>query len=256
MPAPYSGPICEQLTNVLESIHLSESGLILEVADSIVAPGGRGLFVRLAPGAAPVTLDACSPFCGYATGGMAAAADVSCGKTVAFHLASLSTAVFFEGQLLTVRQILNGHSDGQGQGAADVRAIAGHVAVRDTSGALVGIEADAEYTGPRYFVPSADEGELSIMNLGQMANDLAIGDHGLTVGDSNAEAESRAEYTARSRDANILVLVQRLERDPDDPATLRPSRPISTISREVTIANERPMEVGCEYGGRYWGEGK
>ena len=237
MPAPYSGPICEELTNAQASIHLEESGLILEVADSIVAPGGRGLFVRLAPGAPPVTLDACSPFCGYAAGGMEVAADVSCGKTVAFHLASLSTAVFFEGQMVTVGQILNGDSD--------VRAIAGHVAVRDASGALVGIEADAEYTGLRYFVPSADQGELSIMNLGQMANDLAIGD-------SNAEAE----YAARSTEANMLALVQRLERDPDDPATLRPSRPISTIAREVTIANEQPMEVGCQYGGQYWGEGK
>ena len=48
-------------------------------------------------------------------------------------------------------------------------------------------------------------------------------------------------------------LEQRLERDPETPSMLRPSRPIPTLGRTITISNSLPMEVGCRYGGRYWG---
>ena len=78
------------------------------------------------------------------------------------------------------------------------------------------------------------------MNIGQFANDLAIG------------GAADAAYVDASSAANIVVLVQRLERDPLNPLLLLPSRPISTLSRDVTFANQQPMEVGCEYGSNYW----
>eukprot|EP00287_Rhodomonas_sp_CCMP768_P029220 CAMPEP_0202830812 /NCGR_PEP_ID=MMETSP1389-20130828/16417_1 /ASSEMBLY_ACC=CAM_ASM_000865 /TAXON_ID=302021 /ORGANISM="Rhodomonas sp., Strain CCMP768" /LENGTH=72 /DNA_ID=CAMNT_0049504483 /DNA_START=105 /DNA_END=320 /DNA_ORIENTATION=+ len=72
------------------------------------------------------------------------------------------------------------------------------------------------------------------MTLGQFANDLAIG------GEDGDE-----KYFQRSEESNLLVLVQRLERDPDSKngSVLRPSRPISTLKRDVVFANVLPMEI-------------
>ena len=55
-----------------------------------------------------------------------------------------------------------------------------------------------------------------------------------------------------SRAWEQLVLVQRMERDPERPSELRPTRPVSTLARDVTFVNMEPMELGCEYGVRYW----
>ena len=46
----YAGPSTPALRNVAASIELPESGLVLEVADSLIAPGGKGLFVRCMQG--------------------------------------------------------------------------------------------------------------------------------------------------------------------------------------------------------------
>ena len=51
---------------------------------------------------------------------------------------------------------------------------------------------------------------------------------------------------------HALVLVQRLERDADDPFVLNPSRPITTLRSRTVFCNARPMELGCEYGERFW----
>ena len=240
MTPTYSGPTCDSLSNVICRIELEESGIAIEVADSLVADGGRGLFVSLMQGVESVTLDACTPFCGYAVGTMHQQADSTCGKTVAFHLRGPETALFFEGELWTVRQLLDGDKN--------IERIAGHKAVRDaTSGDIIGIEPDPAYDGPRYFVPESPAPlPLGIMNVGQFANDLAIG----------VDAAGSVAYESRSEQTNLLVLVQRLERDPSSPngCVLRPSRPISTLSRTIKIENVEPMEIGCEYGAQYWTE--
>lgn len=242
--APYNGPITEKLKNCVASIPLDESGLVVEVADSIVAPGGLGLFVRCVDSTSPVTLDALTPFCGYAQGSMCMDADSECGKTVTFALHSLKSQVFFEGGLWAVGALLE-------KGYA----FAGYRATQDAStGELTGLAADPAYDGPRFFVPSSPQPELSIMNCGQMANDLAIGVEKL--------GGSGDAYSSDSRAANLLALVQRVERAGDEGSEsqgrgmlLRASRPISTLARTVEIANEQPMEIGCEYGAGYWGMG-
>ena len=30
------------------------------------------------------------------------------------------------------------------------------------------------------------------------------------------------------------------------------TRPISTLTRDITFVSDVPMELGCHYGGRYW----
>jgi hypothetical protein len=238
----YNGPtVDESLTNIVTTIPLDESGLVLEVADSIVAPDGLGLFVRCADASQPpVTLDALTPFCGYAVGSMCTEADAACGKTVTFALHSLNTHAFFEGRLWTVGELLQSPEGFE---------IAGYTTTRDAeSGAPVSIRADLSYAGPRFFVPTNPQPDFSILNCGQLANDLAIGPAELA-------GAGGGTYADDSRAANLLALVQRLERDPDTPTLLRASRPISTLARTITIANDRPMEVGCEYGAAYWGAG-
>ena len=238
-PPVYEGPSCNELSNIVASIELEESGLIVEVADSLVANGGRGLFVRLMDGVELVTLDAASPFCGYASGSMQVEPDALGGKTVAFLLGGLDTAVFFEGRLATIRMLLQ---DGE-----NIERIAGHDVLRGgDSGEVERVEVDHAWEGPRYFIPASTTPDpIDIMGIGQFANDLAIG--------RSTENDAESTYEMRSKAANLLVLVQRLERDPNSPgkATLRPSRPISTLSRDITFRNTAPMEIGCEYGAQY-----
>lgn len=227
-PPVYQGPLCASLQNICASVELN--GLFLEVADSVIAPGGRGLFIRCAENVEGVTVGGATPLCGYADGGMELSPDSDGGKTVAFALKSPGTAVYFEKELHTVGSLLESGLS-----------IAGHAAELDASGVLTSVTLDPSYDGPRYFVPRAFE-ELSVMNIGQFANDLAIG---------GAE-QPDAEYYDISQTANLIVLVQRLERDEEQPNLLLPSRPVSTLARDVTFENSQPMELGCEYGPTYW----
>jgi len=227
----YSGPTCAQLANCIATIPLEGSGLILEVADSLVANGGKGLFIRCEAGIESVRVSRATAMCGYAQGTMEATADSACGKTVAFALRQPSTAVFFEKELHTVSSLLDAGLS-----------IAGHSVTRDVNGALTCLAVDDDYEGDRFFVPSQPQPEPSLMSLGQYANDLAVG------GDLSIERG----YSDESAQSNLLVLVQRLERDPSDATRLLPSRPISTIAHDITFENAMPMEVGCEYGERYW----
>lgn len=244
LPPVYSGPVCATLTNVAASIPLDESGLVIEVADSVVAPGERGLFVRCEDANSPVILDAPSPFCGYADGSMHEVADAACGKSVSFAIHSSATLVFFEGALVSVGELLQAGFE-----------IASYTSTRDpTTGACIGLERDDSYDGPLHFIPTSTSPlpeDLTIMNIGQMANDLAIDADKLA---NAGRTPSDGSYSSDSKGANLLALVQRLERaDASTPNMLVPSRPISTLARSTTIANTVPMEVGCEYGARYWG---
>ncbi|EOD30107.1 hypothetical protein EMIHUDRAFT_203578 [Emiliania huxleyi CCMP1516] len=178
-PPVYDGPTpAKGLQGLVCSVELPEVGLGV---DSVTLPAGVA-------------------FCGYAAGGMEMAADSEGGKTVGFALRSADTSVFFEQQLWSVADLL---APGSG-----VRHIAGHEVERDAGGRVQAISPDPDWGGARYFVPSREQGDLSIMNIGQMSNDLAI--------------------------------------------VARPSRPVSTLAADVTFRNSAPMELGCEYGERYW----
>ena len=63
-----------------------------------------------------------------------------------------------------------------------------------------------------------------------------------------------SSYADASAEANVLVLVFRLERDAEAPSILLPTRPISTLARSVTFASTDPMELGCRYGETFWEE--
>lgn len=249
-PPIYVGPMVEenQLSNVCCSVELSDVGVALEVADSVaVVDGGRGLFIRCLGDSEAVALEEGTAICGYADGQMQPAPNSDGGKTVAFALASTEASVWFEQALHSVGDLLADDS---------IDRIAGHVAQYDETGRLAGVALDADYQR-RYFVPSEASanppGGLTIGGLGQMANDLAVAS--ICADDASAtlsEEDCQVLYEEASSDANLLVLVFRLERDAEDPRVLVPTRPISTLSRSITFINDVPMELGCSYGGRYW----
>ena len=232
-PPVYDGPTVDSLANPVARVEFPNAGLVLEVADSLLAGAGRGLFVSLMDGFDSVILDASTVFCGYAVGEMKAGSEVADpgDTTVAFILRTPETAVFFEGEVWTVRELL-----------AAEHGIAGHVAVRD-SGALR-VELERAYEGARFFVPrDTQPSPLTFEALGHLANDLAV---------DLAGGGDAAGYLERSQNTNLLVPMQRLERDPDAPGTLRPLPPVLTLSRAVTFANVAPRELGNEYGEPYW----
>lgn len=236
--SPEDGVVSE----LAASLELPEHGLVLEVGRSVVAPDGRGLFVRCTDDEREVSLSIGTAVCGYAAGSMQVEPDLG-GKAVGFALDSLDASCWFEKQLLSVRDVLE---------LPDVDAIVGHEVIRAASGELEAIELDAEYAGARYFIPDAVQSEeVSILNAGQFANDLAVRlppDGGASA----ATTTATDDYADASAEANLLVLVYRLERDADTPSILVPSRPITTLARSVTFANTVPMELGCRYGARYW----
>ena len=249
-PPIYVGPMCEdnELSNPVASVELPDAGLVLEVADSVVAPSGRGLFLRCLGEVESVTLEEGTAVCGYAAGAMSDASESD--RTVAFALASLDSVVWFERELRAVGELLSDPT---------VESIAGHAATLDEEGTVVGIALDAAYTGPRYYVPAEPPPTpLNITAFGQMANDLAVRDFGDgdDVGDGGGRGggddDVDASYDRACEESNALVLVFRLERDAQEPSLLLPTRPISTMARSLTFVNDVPMEIGCRYGQRYW----
>ena len=102
---------------------------------------------------------------------------------------------------------------------------------------------DADYKGVRYFVPAQPHpGPIDVLTLGQYANDFA----------ADTTQTQNDQYRANSAGANLLVLMQRLERSPEDESLILPSRPISVLRSDVVFENTQPMEIGCEYGEKYW----
>ena len=69
---------------------------------------------------------------------------------------------------------------------------------------------------------------LSIQTVGHIANDLD------------------ASNIAEDGDDNVMALIFRVDRDPQQASTLIPSFPMLTFTRDITFNNELPMEIGCD----------
>jgi hypothetical protein len=67
----------------------------------------------------------------------------------------------------------------------------------------------------------------------------------------NPGPEDSDAYEARADANNCLQLVWRVEFD-EEAQQLVPSWPVSTLSRDLTFTNTKPMEIGCTYGWAYW----
>lgn len=253
---------------IIAGFTLQELGLDLVVAPSMIATGSYGLFVTLTEGVESTTVPSMQLLCGYAAGGSGAGTFqyVDQGdKTVGFSLAGPDTAVFFQRQLMNVRDALKlvaettkGTSCG----------LAGHAVIRDAQGNVVDVAVDTQATDnfARYFVPTLvnimdnddddNDGDattrsnnnnhhpISIGNLGQFCNDLAWS--------YDDPPQTRQEYEARSDERNAVQLVWRLELDAESHG-LVPTWPVSVLSRDTIFQNKDVfMELGTKYGWNYW----
>lgn len=194
LPAPYRGPShgekssSSDLSDLAASFEVGDTGLVLEVAESL-SGAGLGLFVRKRDANAPhVLLQAGQAVCGYPCH-LAARPVIEGGKTILFSLASLDDEVMFGGKLQPLRAVLAAVGPSVG--------LAGHVINWDgdvptnvrrsdeADTAITGAPASADelLAGPcRYLVPYSGVDFTGggggrppgIAGVGDQANDLAV----------------------------------------------------------------------------------
>lgn len=227
---------------MVAALLLEELGLVMEVGPSCVVPGELGTFCRVADGVEEATLPALTLLAGYAKGTFNNRDKGD--KTVGFRLRGERPAVFFERELMSVCEAMERASEAHGCECG----LAGHtvteagVAPDDNEDGSAGGAAAAAFD--RFFIPNPVEDlkDVGITNLGQFSNDLAWGNPG---------PEDSDAYEARADANNCLQLVWRVEFD-EEAQQLVPSWPVSTLSRDFTFTNTKPMEIGCTYGWAYW----
>lgn len=246
----YTGPLFVEDDNddqpMTAELQLAELGIDLAVGASVVSPGQLGVFLRCSQDVDSVTLPECTLLSGYANPGTFLNTDVG-DKTVGFTLRSSTTAVFFQQSLMEVGDALQlAASEYSNDGACG---LAGHDLSMNNDGNLSIQPVDAGFD--RYFCPdlvndsdhTLTEHDVNVQNFGQFSNDLAW--------DQLSPPGSVEEYMARSAVHNCVQLVWRLEYD-ESCKSLKPSWPVSVLSRDVRFENREYMELGTRYGWGYW----
>ena len=247
-PAPSS--IDRHEASIVARIPTSQNnGLVLEVADSTIEGGGKGIFVRAA-GDEDVWQTKGSAFCGYARGGFAAdlggLSRNQRQRTFEFRLDDgTDSTLWFRGNLLSVAEAVQ---------QTKATHLAGHQLVFGDDDSLLDVQPIEDHAHAfRYFVPRQQQPaeELAIQALGQMVNDLAGG----------YDLQGEDDYHERSEANNVLVLVPQLglqvseeHGSATERRVLQPNgAPIMTMCHTIQIPNtDEPMEVGCQYGYHYW----
>jgi hypothetical protein len=118
--------------------------------------------------------------------------------------------------------------------------------VKHSTPRRLAVAPDADWTGPRYFIPfAANLSEpLGPVEFGQFANDLAY----------EPGTADKAEYRRRCQALNSLRIIWRMELVQDEAfgALLVPTWPVNILSRDLLLDNDEPMELGISYGWGYW----
>jgi hypothetical protein len=221
--------LCAQAQAMEVVYGLKGLSIELGVGESLVAPGSRGLYARLMEDREPVTLPQFTPVVVCAKGEFAEA-DAG-DKTVAFVLDSLETAVVFEDRMMQLGEAVSAVFD---EDTDPTNIIAGHTLLLDAADGTQTLRPGSDEHFPIFMVPH-EQGERCARELGQYANDLAY-----SAADTQLDVGS---YWAAAAEKNSLCLVWRLERDPQRPARLVPTYPVSVLSREVTFDSREFTEV-------------
>lgn len=105
---PVPGPSIQAPTAVETKVHIAELGVVLQVAQSLVAPGERGLFIRLADDFPRdhVVLPAGRPLCGYCGGANVFTDAVRGNMAVPFAFDSAQSVVLYHGELRPLQQVV------------------------------------------------------------------------------------------------------------------------------------------------------
>eukprot|EP00984_Skeletonema_dohrnii_P030594 scaffold22203_cov78-Skeletonema_dohrnii-CCMP3373.AAC.1 len=234
-----------------------ELALQVLVAPSFVAPG-KGLFLCIYDdidddggdaeeiGAVEeIIIPQGTPICGYARGYFADEAEEDGDKSVGFLFAGENvadvTAVFYNKQLMTLSDALwTVYQERCEEGNTDTSNLLFGHCVQISNERQVSIQADKDFMS-RIFIPDVKEGDkFSPTSLGIYANDLAFDP------DSNEE-----QYFENSERNNILQLVWRLAKD-EKTGMVVPTWPVVVTKQDIRLLNTVPMEVGLQYGFKYW----
>ena len=239
----FSGPVIsgdDDTTTAAEllcSLELEELGLILSVAKSTVATGTLGLFCRISDTVDETTLPALTLLAGYAKGQFHYQDQGD--KTVGFSIVSMDAPVFFQRQLMTIEQALAASSCMTATESTEEVKLAGHDVYYDEEEEKIVVVPTNDPPFARYFVPNDDD-EMNVTNFGQYCNDRAF-----------VTGIGPVEYASRCETENCVRLAGRLEYD-ETAKMLKPSWPVSILSRDMMFCNREPIELGTTYGWNYW----
>jgi hypothetical protein len=251
------GLLGRPLEDMEAGVAVESLGLMVCVGPSLVADGGRGLFLCVCDdGVEEVTLPSGTPVCGYSKGRFT---DVyASDKSVAYAFTAPTDGVLFEGKLMSlidaVEQAaarlppLAAGGDSSSTSSSSIShdvtyLVRGHVVAWD-------VAADAYTVTPapgfvdRIFVPyeadDAPDNPMGIGRFGMYANDIAYFDD-----------VPEDVYVANADDINILQLVWRMAWAADH-NELVPTWPVVVTAKDTVLTNREPGEVGLKYGWRYW----
>ena len=172
----YEGPILENFESIVSGLNLPEVGIDLAIAPSKVAPGQLGLFLSLASDVDSVTLPALTLLCGYSRNGRFERKDEG-DRTVGFAFSGPNaldnTAVFYERQLMSIKDALTMSAESEGKNFGDVE-LAGHILVQEddnTVGLYPCEYEDDNESYKRFFLPDLLNGGLELDNEDEINED-------------------------------------------------------------------------------------
>jgi hypothetical protein len=184
-----------------------------------------------------------TPFCGYARGYFTdeAAGD----KSVGFQFEEGSTedkSVFYNKKLVSlgdaIRSVIQERNEDTILSSAWTPGILwAHLVKMENNEIYVKPNTDFK---SRIFIPEIDDNPFTATSLGVYANDLAFDP------DLNEK-----EYSDASSSNNILQLVWRLSIE-ENGDNLVPTWPVVIAKTDCRFLNSVPMEVGLQYGYKYW----
>uniref|UniRef100_A0A7S4D3C4 Uncharacterized protein n=1 Tax=Eutreptiella gymnastica TaxID=73025 RepID=A0A7S4D3C4_9EUGL len=201
------------------------------------------MFLALGEYVADVTLPQGTCVCGYAKGTFHSAEEGD--KSVMYSFNGPDNLVFYNKQLMPLREaIVSAVSEAQPPAAGEAvdlqDTLLGHT-VLVLGPDQVEIVPEENFTA-RYFVPDdVPFDDLGIISFGMYANDLAW----------MGPATTSEAYAERSASHNVLQLVWRMAWDTDR-GCLVPTWPVVALGQDLRLCNKEPMEVGIQYGWRYW----
>ena len=164
-----------------------------------------------------MTLMGGTALCGYGSGQMAAERpERARGRYTEFRLIGCAT-VWFEGELTNACELLRRN---------DIDRIAGHEAVCSATGQLQSIRVDESYEAR--LCRRRTLSKAKIWTAPQSAS-------WQTTWPADLPSCTNGGYEAASAAANILVLVQGLQRDPAHPSTLVPAQPVQPSAEPSSL---------------------
>ena len=247
---------------MIAGVQNEELGLNVMVGSSTLGDGaaGLGVFVAVSEEVEQTTVKEGQPLMGYSKGTFIESAEDAGDKTVAWLFSGVNQAIFFEKELMTLKDAMGIVSNRHDlDDMTDL--LLGHKLYFDEEIEDLAVTADESFVR-RYFVPYEVAAQLAsgvdidkaqaqgvssediyygidVSNMGMYVNDLAY-----------HPGISMSEYLSRSAAENILAIVWRLE---DQGGVLYPSWPVVVAKRDVVFSNrEVCMEMGLEYNWKYW----